>query len=86
MIEGFQPHRVEEVYLFGTDFPDVWVDITGTFERKMQAISQHSSQVAGIGAEVEREVTDRNRHLGESKGYTYAKAFKLLRPHCEICR
>lgn len=83
--EGLGRHRVEKVYLFGTDYPDVWVDITETFQRKMQAISQHSSQVAGITAEVEKEVTDPNRHLSESKGYIYAEAFKVLRPHCEIC-
>ena len=86
LVEGLQTHRVEEVYLFGTDSPDVWVDITETFHRKMQAISQHSSQVADIAAEVEKEVSDRNRLLGESKGYTYAEAFKMLLPHCEICR
>lgn len=84
--DRLRPHRVEEIYLFGTDSPDVWVDITGTFPRKMKAISHHASQVTGTIADIEKEVGDWNRHLGESKGYTYAEAFKVLRPHCEICR
>ncbi|OGO20489.1 MAG: hypothetical protein A2144_03105 [Chloroflexi bacterium RBG_16_50_9] len=84
--EGLEPHRVEEVYLFGTDAPDIWIDITETFQRKMQAISQHTSQVTNTIAEIEKEVGDWNRHLGENRGFTYAEAFKVLRPHCEICR
>ncbi len=38
LTKGLQPHRIEEVYLFGTDQPDVWVDITATLEVKLTAI------------------------------------------------
>lgn len=83
--DGLRPHRVEEVYLFGTDSPDLWVDITPTFSRKMEAIARHASQIANI-AEVATEVSSWNRYLGEGRGFAYAEAFKVLRPHCEICR
>lgn len=83
--DGLRPHRVEEIYLFGTDNPDAWVDISNAFPRKMQAISQHTSQVTSIN-EIEKEIGNWNRHLGENRGFTYAEAFKVLRPHCEICR
>jgi len=85
LAEGLTRHRVEEVYLFGTDSPDLWVDISDTFERKLSAIARHRSQVSDIAA-IERQIGSWNGHLGESKGFTYAEAFKLLRPHCEICR
>jgi len=84
--DGIRPHRIEEIYFFGTDSPDVWVDISDTFPRKIQAISQHLSQVGNTIAEIEKEVGDWNRHLGEGRGFTHAEAFKVLRPHCEICR
>ncbi len=83
--DGLRPHRVEEIYLFGTDNPDTWMDISSAFPRKMQAISQHTSQVTSIN-EIEKEIGNWNRHLGENRGFTYAEAFKVLRPHCEICR
>jgi LmbE family N-acetylglucosaminyl deacetylase len=83
--DGLQPHRADEVYLFGTDSPDIWVDIGETFTQKIEAIAQHVSQIKDI-ADIEREIGDWNRSLGESKGFTYAEAFKVLRPHCEICR
>ncbi len=72
-------------YLFGTDSPDLWVDIGETFTQKIKAIAQHVSQINDI-ADIERETGDWNRSLGESKGFTYAETFKVFRPHCEICR
>lgn len=83
--DGLEPHRIEAIYLFGTDCPDLWVDISATFRRKIEAIAKHVSQVANI-VHIEKEIGDWNRSLGKSKGCTYAEAFKVLRPHCEICR
>lgn len=40
-----QAYRVETVYLFATDQPDAWVDITETSDRKMAAIDCHLIQV-----------------------------------------
>jgi LmbE family N-acetylglucosaminyl deacetylase len=82
---GIKPHQIEEIYLFGTDNPDYWVDITETFSTKIKAIAQHTSQVASI-KNVEEQVGAWNRTVGEPKGFTFAEAFKVLRPHCEICR
>lgn len=83
--DGLQSHRVDEIYLFGTDSPDFWVDITETFARKIEAIARHVSQINDLAA-IAKEVGDWNRFLGEGKGFTYAEAFKVLRPHREICR
>lgn len=38
------------------------------------------------GSKGEEQIGAWNRTLGESKGFTFAEAFKILRPHCEICR
>lgn len=61
------------------------MDISDTFDRKVEAIARHVSQVSDI-SEIEKEIGDWNRFLGERQGFSYAKAFKVLRPHCEICR
>jgi len=83
--DGQVPHQVEEIYLFGTDNPDHWVDISDTFSRKIEAISRHASQVADI-AKIEKEIGSWNRSLGKRKGFAYAEAFKVINPVCEICR
>jgi LmbE family N-acetylglucosaminyl deacetylase len=79
---GPKPHRVEGVYLFGTDEPDEWVDITATFERKMDSIKCHRSQVTSL-REVALKMSHCNRERGTDHGYTYAEAFKVLHPFCD---
>ncbi len=38
-------HRVRQVYVFGNDEPNPWVDITGSIEQKIAALKQHASQM-----------------------------------------
>lgn len=78
-------HRVEEVWLFGTDNPDRWVDISDTFALKAESIRCHRSQVQQV-VDLEERLETWNRALGEKVGYPLAEAFKVLRPHCDICR
>jgi LmbE family N-acetylglucosaminyl deacetylase len=78
---GLQPHRVEEVYLFGTDQRDIWVDITATFERKMAAIACHASQVVGL-RDLALKMSYCNQGYAQGHGYTYAEVFKVLHPFC----
>lgn len=82
---NLQAHRVEEVWLFGADAPDQWVDITSTFQQKLAAIRKHVSQVENIN-DLQERTGSWNASLGISKGFAYAEAFKVLRPFCEICR
>lgn len=42
--EGFEPWAVGEMYLVTAAAPDVFVDITDTFERKIEALRCHVSQ------------------------------------------
>ena len=82
---GLQAHRVDEIYLFGTEKPDTWVDISAFVQKKREAIRCHDSQVAR-GDEVEEQLLAWNQALGQQRGLPYAEVFKVLRPHCEICR
>lgn len=81
LAEGVGPHQVSEIYLFGAEEPDTWVDISETFERKMASIECHASQVENIG-DMARQMSHCARDYGEQSGATYAEAFKVLRPFC----
>lgn len=52
--EGFEPWAASEVYLATAGVPDVFVDITDTFERKMDALRCHVSQHPDPGGLDER--------------------------------
>lgn len=83
--EAIPPHQVDEVYLFGTDNPDTWVDVSDFVERKREAIRCHESQVTR-GDQVDEQLLAWNQTLGRQHNGGYAEIFKVLRPHCEICR
>jgi LmbE family N-acetylglucosaminyl deacetylase len=46
LAEGFEPHTVPEVWLMGGPEPDMVVDVTDTFPRKVAALRRHHSQVS----------------------------------------
>src|SRR3954470_15324874 len=46
--EGLEPWAVREMYLATATRPDVCVDITDTFERKLDALRCHASQMTDV--------------------------------------
>jgi len=46
--EGLEPWAVDEMYLATANSPDVCVDITDTFERKLDALRCHASQMTDL--------------------------------------
>jgi LmbE family N-acetylglucosaminyl deacetylase len=77
LAQGLSPSRVREVYLFGTEAPDFWVDISDTIELKLQAVRCHGSQ--GLTApQVQERIRNRALEVGRAKDYPYAEAFKKI--------
>lgn len=76
--QGLSPCRVREVYLFGTDHPDFWVDISECIELKLRSVQCHESQ--GLTAqEVQERIRNRALEVGRGKEYLYAEAFKRIK-------
>lgn len=46
--EGLEPHTVDELWVTGGPEPDLAVDITATFDRKLAALRCHTSQVGDV--------------------------------------
>lgn len=82
LTKGLQPYRLEEAYLYGSNQPDQVVDITDTFEQKMAAIECHRSQVESL-RDLALQMSHCNQDYGRKYDYTYAEAFKVLRPFCD---
>ena len=56
-----------------------YVDITSTFEIKMEALKQHTSQIKKYGNDFLGAVEARARHRGYEIGNKYAECFEVLR-------
>jgi LmbE family N-acetylglucosaminyl deacetylase len=47
LAEGLEPHKVPHIYLYATDQPNTWIDITDTLDQKIEALKAHVSQLNG---------------------------------------
>jgi LmbE family N-acetylglucosaminyl deacetylase len=70
------PHRARQVYVYGNDMPNLWVDVTETIEQKIAALKQHASQLGN------RDPTQRikgwNAEVGKEKGLAYAESYRVI--------
>lgn len=75
--EGFEPWRgLEEIWLMGPGDEGDAVDITGTIDRKIEALLAHESQVGEMDVDAfVREFTAAN---GRAEGYAHAERFRIL--------
>jgi LmbE family N-acetylglucosaminyl deacetylase len=77
MQEGLEPHKTAEIWYFGPENPDKIVDITSTFDKKIDALRAHQSQV-GAAEELESRMRDRARELAEDQPFELGEAFKVI--------
>jgi LmbE family N-acetylglucosaminyl deacetylase len=76
--EGLTVHEVRAVYLSATLEPNCWIDITGTQERKIDALFCHASQLTETGEWFREFLRERAEEGGRAVGVTYAEAFRRL--------
>jgi LmbE family N-acetylglucosaminyl deacetylase len=74
---GLAAHRVRRLYLFWSNQPDVWVDVTATLDRKLEALRAHASQIDDFAALTDR-VRERAAEAGTPIGAAAAEAFRLI--------
>src|SRR5215204_4419136 len=74
LIDGLMPHKTAEIWFFNAEQPDLIVDITETFDRKVDALRAHVSQV-GTEETVFERVRDRNRELAADQPFDLGDAY-----------
>ena len=75
---GLEPHKVRELYLWGTEEPDAFIDISDTFAIKMDALYCHASQMKRPREEREAQTRERYRDYGKRIGVALAEPFKRI--------
>ncbi len=80
--EGYEPHKIGELYLNLTQQPTHFVDISTTIELKMAALGAHVSQI-GSGEDFEQGakkwILRANRDGGKRAGVEFAEHFRTLK-------
>ncbi|MGN6485549.1 MAG: PIG-L deacetylase family protein [Thermomicrobiales bacterium] len=83
LAEGLEPHKVPEVYIYGTNNADLWVDISSSIETKIAALKAHASQIGDWDPTDEmrtwaRETAAQHPDKPEDFG-EYAESFKYMK-------
>ena len=73
--EGFQPHKVLEIYTSTPTDPDVVIDVSDVIDVRIKALLAHRSQI-GDPEEMEERVRGRVSELAENHGFRYAEGFR----------
>ncbi|MFQ5925179.1 MAG: PIG-L deacetylase family protein [Dehalococcoidia bacterium] len=76
--EGLSPHRVKEIYLWASEEPDTFIDISETFSIKLAALDCHASQVAQHAENLKRWIEERASKIGQDQGLPLAEAFRRV--------
>ena len=74
--EGYEPHKVDRLYIHGSEKPDTWVDITGTINIKIAALKKHVSQLGDW--DPEKMIREWSAEEGKDHGLMYAESFKVM--------
>lgn len=75
--QGLVPHKTNTLLLVAFEDPEHFEDITKTFEKKLQTLKAHKSQVPSDSA-FEKRIRERASMLGKKSGFKYAEGFKCI--------
>ena len=79
--EGYEPHKVKELFLTISPEPTHFVDISSTWQKKIASLRAHVSQL-GEGADFDNEalkwMEERAAESSKRFGVPYAEAFKVM--------
>jgi LmbE family N-acetylglucosaminyl deacetylase len=75
LTEGYEPHDVTKVYLMIADHPNVFIDVTSVYERKLQTLRSFPSQ---FGEDLIDMVRQGDVLEGQERGWQYGESFRVL--------
>ena len=77
--EGFEPHKVAEVWIMGHPEPDIFVDVTDHMETAVKALAAHTTQTGGRPyEELLPRMKEWRRGRSVGKGMLYSESFKRI--------
>ena len=78
--EGLQPHMVEQAYMWGSESPDLFVEIGDYLEAKTLSLEAHASQMSPATTEERMSrISNNATRYKELTGVEYTEAFRRIR-------
>jgi LmbE family N-acetylglucosaminyl deacetylase len=76
--EGLDVHTPNAIYLSGTHEPNVWIDIAGSIDRKIEALLCHASQLTETGEWFNEFLRESAEAAGRAAGVNFAEGFRRI--------
>jgi LmbE family N-acetylglucosaminyl deacetylase len=73
--EGLEPHKVKEMWFWGTDDPNFRSDVTDTIDTKFKALACHVSQVGDVPPEMRSRLRGMAKMNAKGEKFELAEAF-----------
>jgi LmbE family N-acetylglucosaminyl deacetylase len=77
--EGLAPHKVQMVFIHGSDHPDTFIDIADVLDVKLAALKQHKSQMGEW--DPTEMITMWARQQGARRKLRAAESYRVMRLH-----
>lgn len=77
LASGLEPHKTAEIWYFGSEAPDKYIDITDTFADKIDALRAHKSQV-GEAEQLAERLRERAEEVASDQPFELAESFKSI--------
>ena len=77
LAEGWQPHSPSEVWVTLTSQPNVVLDVTNTWEQKINALKEHKSQI-GDPANLEKRLRSRRTDDSTEESPRFEEKFRVI--------
>jgi len=71
------PHQIDEVWFYGTDRPNLYINVSSSMHKKMDALRCHDSQIKDFDA-LHAHLFKHARTEGRKKKMKYAESFRRL--------
>lgn len=83
LVEGLEPHKVEEIWFWASEDINHRSDITATFDLKLAALRCHASQIQELGiSQLEEWLWQRCRELAAGENFELAEGFHRVKIPC----
>src|ERR1019366_4281066 len=85
-LEGTEAHEIQRLFFGHCRMEPPWssfdfaVDVTGTYEKKLEALHAYEAVFSGDQAQLLDKYTAEDRYVGSLVGVRYAEAFKARSP------
>tara|TARA_B110000438_G_scaffold180173_1_gene172181 strand:+ start:2504 stop:3217 length:714 start_codon:yes stop_codon:yes gene_type:complete len=75
-----QPHKVKDLLFWGSDTPDVSIDVSEFASNKIESLAKHKSQLPGLslGSDYGKNILKRLKDSAKDSDFIYAESFRMI--------